>query len=301
MQDRDWIPAYQKLLLAGQEKQASELKRKNFPTSLYRFMRLNEYSIASVKNATFWLASIDSLNDPYESSLLFRKGDYFRSILCSNSFIESFHKNYNWQLSDAEINKVLESTDPYQTFREVCRSHGWVVGATEQEFYKDENENDWKKNVATVRQISKICSFTERFDSVLMWSHYAEQHKGICVEYDFLNSKDWDYLEPVYYSDKLFNLSARNSLNTNQLLAASTKSKDWEYEKEWRVIATTREPMTYVKGPVPKTVLIGTRYTENDSTFQYGLEKEVKKQGIPIKQVKLHPTEYRMMIDESNP
>ena len=29
-----------------------------------------------------------------------------------------------------------------------------------------------------------VCALGERADSILMWSHYADEHAGICIEFD---------------------------------------------------------------------------------------------------------------------
>lgn len=47
-----------------------------------------------------------------------------------------------------------------------------------------------------------------------MWSHYADSHKGICIEYDSSEFNDYFsqllncrcYLTPVDYREKLINL-----------------------------------------------------------------------------------------------
>jgi hypothetical protein len=72
----------------------------------------------------------------------------------------------------------------------------------------------------------------------LMWSHYANSHRGICFEYnaeDLLND-----IHPCIYTDDLspFNWS-KNSKGL-----ALVKNIAWEYEKEWRtVIASSRPKM----------------------------------------------------------
>ena len=60
-----------------------------------------------------------------------------------------------------------------------------------------------------------IYSLSERYDSSLMWSHYANSHKGLCLEYeinevsDFIEEKDKDqyYSRKVRYSDIVFPLN----------------------------------------------------------------------------------------------
>lgn len=37
----------------------------------------------------------------------------------------------------------------------------------------------------TSKRFSAIACFSESIESVLMWSHYADSHKGFALEYDF--------------------------------------------------------------------------------------------------------------------
>ena len=74
-----------------------------------------------------------------------------------------------------------------------------------------------------------------------MWSNYADCHKGFCVE--FIRSSqnilgNIDITNPVIYSCNFlspspFSDEGRNSSFDDLFL---TKSKEWSYEKEWRLI-----------------------------------------------------------------
>ncbi len=81
-----------------------------------------------------------------------------------------------------------------------------------------------------------VLSLTSKHDSVLMWSHYANSHKGFCLEFDtsakpFASARKVQYRETRY----AFDVDARpEETATNFLL---TKHKDWVYEDEWRLIA----------------------------------------------------------------
>lgn len=92
-----------------------------------------------------------------------------------------------------------------------------------------------------------ILSLSRRWDSALMWSHYATSHSGLCVgfnrEHDFFKQGDdkndnGDFLfKPVIYS-KQRSLVPSNRLNKSQSLSVLfTKSLDWQYEQEERAIA----------------------------------------------------------------
>lgn len=75
-----------------------------------------------------------------------------------------------------------------------------------------------------------------------MWSHYANKHTGFCVEYDISLLYNFYKLNlfPVLYSSnrpEQTDIIERGKNNVAALYKALlTKSKAWEYEKEWRII-----------------------------------------------------------------
>lgn len=81
----------------------------------------------------------------------------------------------------------------------------------------------------------KILSLSEVDNHTLMWSHYADDHKGLCISYK-LNSLPEDigwgkvnYENPEYNKDQIFE---ENGIFEVGVL---TKHKTWSYEKEHRL------------------------------------------------------------------
>lgn len=97
----------------------------------------------------------------------------------------------------------------------------------------------------SISHIVAYVSFSERPNNILMWSHYAEKHTGVCVEFDVaalgVIAKN---LSRVNYVQKIGDerpriplgddLDERYQESVREFL--STKAKEWEYEKEWRSI-----------------------------------------------------------------
>lgn len=104
----------------------------------------------------------------------------------------------------------------------------------------------------------KVACLTTKNDNTLMWSHYADKHQGICIEYDItsiFNKKNY-ILKKVNYNSQLKNDSIINYTNTvdsnNNILhnvvfdedrsisyivdAFTIKSKEWVYEDEYRIL-----------------------------------------------------------------
>lgn len=95
-----------------------------------------------------------------------------------------------------------------------------------------------------------ILSLTISNDNLLMWSHYANSHKGFVVEFDSENDFfkfDSDSenlvgkLQKVQYSEH----RPKEVLSDFDVQKAFlTKSKEWEYENEYRMFHSFREAET---------------------------------------------------------
>lgn len=67
-----------------------------------------------------------------------------------------------------------------------------------------------------------ICSLSKRPDIGLMWTHYANENKGCCIEVE-VTSKTWQLLD-VEYSSQIPVLTDRTSIED----ILSVKAKMWE-------------------------------------------------------------------------
>ena len=88
-----------------------------------------------------------------------------------------------------------------------------------------------------------VASFSDRKDSILMWSHYAQQHKGIVIGYDtacfrsILPDGAGAALYPVEYVDTRIEIPLSSDVPWGTLdRLATTKYRDWSYEHEWRSV-----------------------------------------------------------------
>ncbi|HAU4896449.1 DUF2971 domain-containing protein [Aeromonas hydrophila] len=98
-----------------------------------------------------------------------------------------------------------------------------------------------------------IVSLSETPRNLLMWAHYADEHKGVCIGYkknlfiDLENKKETELAIEQYYPikvnydsirpQKLKKGAAKNEILKKQITSQLlTKSNDWIYEKEHRCI-----------------------------------------------------------------
>lgn len=89
--------------------------------------------------------------------------------------------------------------------------------------------------------VGVFCVSTKR-DDILMWAHYADSHKGICLEFDGTQALMAHALKVEYSQDRV-PINLYNDANDVAMSKALlTKSSHWAYEAEWRLIR-------YDKGP----------------------------------------------------
>jgi len=79
----------------------------------------------------------------------------------------------------------------------------------------------------------RICSFTNAYHPILLWAHYANQHKGIAIEVT-LNSRKYENLFKVKYGKNIPELNFDSNPKPYDVL--SSKIKHWSYEREYRII-----------------------------------------------------------------
>jgi len=112
-----------------------------------------------------------------------------------------------------------------------------------------------------------ILSLAERCDCPLMWSHYADQHRGLCLGYSVPPEPDLDIRQVEYGGKRLVPASRLKAMlegNKNAEAAVDqaaflTKAFDWKYEKEWRLVAPRGESGSYLE---LEEVIFGLRFPD---------------------------------------
>ena len=93
----------------------------------------------------------------------------------------------------------------------------------------------------------RVFSLSENSDSMLMWSHYAENHRGICITYKLGDFVPYGVgVSNVIYNNSAKRLVDRNDAKYRYKQHLLTKNEDWSYEKEVRIF-TIHEKLYYEK------------------------------------------------------
>jgi hypothetical protein len=120
------------------------------------------------------------------------------------------------------------------------RAHEFMSNPTKLAAALAENEKD---HYAAISDQYRVYCLTERPDSPLMWAHYASSHTGICLEFDTRKAPFTEAFPP--FTGGLLKVKYRSTYPAYDIVSGGypalfTKSEDWSYEAEWRLIAEER-------------------------------------------------------------
>ncbi len=134
-----------------------------------------------------------------------------------------------------------------------------------------------------VRSVGMLC-LTDREDSLLMWSHYADRHRGICLRFRGLENLPTPPLKVIYsddypevdlleygpFVDQADEVARAKQRELVELMYL-TKAKDWSYEHEWRIVdwAAARVASRGLHTFDPRLltgVILGCKTTSSDRT-----------------------------------
>ena len=277
---------------------------------LYKYVPQDRIDI--LKNKLIRFTPLNELNDPFE----FR----YKITAPNDVALEYILKNKK----DA-LNKAIVERFPYLTINMLeAISHEEYKNILKKE-YKEEHFQSfvpWGNIVSGIKDnissIIGILSLSEVYDDILMWSHYAEYHKGMVIGFDInqsfqleeqltlLQIKYSDHL-PVIRITNMEDVSKTPDLVQQAFYALKTKSQHWEYEQEWRMIAplSILSPDKDISGLSPynpkaiKSIIFGANV---DNKFKKDVIDTISKDdtlhNITFLQAKLDSQNYKLEFAE---
>ncbi len=221
-----------------------------------------------IENSSLRFGTASSFNDPFELSL-----DYIDLSISKNELNDFIKKKHP---GSRKSNRAL--------FRKNKDKHSLkgVRNVMIDEFQK-------------LKNTTGICCFSKRNNITLMWSHYAEQHKGLCLGFrNFVHSPNFfvvyvNYiteLKPVKYwdfGDELFPLWI------------FSKSHVWEYEEEVRAVYFDKEGLVKFNKTQLCEVHFGLRVMEENQTQIIDLIQHKNYTNISFFDMKINNKDFAIM------
>lgn len=201
------------------------------PRRLYKYRPFNVFCLRLLTHAEVSYSNPRTSNDPLDCDPTIEV-DINRNAL-ERLCYTFLRQTQTEDQATSEIYNYRYISSEYGDFRTESHVEDYLKRMLAQRI-KDELDRElWSKGVL---------SLSERWDSVLMWSHYADNHRGMCIEFDTTelphpNLRAVEYRAPrrVRASD-LFKWKRRQSADAEQRIRDTyffAKAGPWRYEKEW--------------------------------------------------------------------
>jgi hypothetical protein len=188
---------------------------------IYKYMPFSANTLKLLIKGEFWLGFPKNLNDPFEAEFLVKQTNYLptKNLLV---FMYNLHKDLfkhvtlDEKLKEIDIDKTVFHRDLHELARYILREQCGVT------------------------------SFSYVNDETLMWAHYADSQKGICLIFDKqamwesilkygknLVLRDVQYCNKLVEAELIINDYGYSFANTDKILL--TKLTPWKREKELRL------------------------------------------------------------------
>lgn len=203
---------------------------------LYRYYRRLDFVLDAIINRRLYFAAPGEFNDPFDSkpkfSLLFCKKDPEEDW---RRYFFILAKNQYPGISDDEVRKHADGA----ILRGLHRDRGWLLEADE----------EIKKALAQHSRSIRICCFSKSPRNATMWAHYADNHKGVVLQFKKSGLLDDDgtykgfdveyYRRPIplqRYVRAMEETEKGDNKAFGRLIYCS-KSHEWASEDEVRILS----------------------------------------------------------------
>ena len=169
----------------------------------------------------------------------------------------------------------------------------------------------YKESVAKINAALGILSLTRRWDSTLMWSHYANSHKGFCIGLNIDDAFFKEYRDKltgeimfmaVQYADERIKVPMGKDERIDPFVMLR-KSPDWKYEEEERLLVglkkaskrIQKKPFDIYLYKVPhsliKEIIAGANISDSDLNE---IKRFCKEKNIVLYQSKISEFKFDM-------
>jgi hypothetical protein len=266
-------------ILHRTERQQFQRSHSGTPNFFYKYMGVDEKYLRTILiDSAFYLSSRTQFNDPFDVTCQFA---YTQNAKTINQAIRDTIKAGNVPFNRREdvARKVRDRYSSIETLKTAFNAVADRVG---------------------------IFSLTSSPRSLLMWSHYAKNHTGVCFQfYPSAEAELFNGISAVQYSDKKPVLDIGLRYDEEDIARIFLqKSIEWAYEREWRFVSSRRaRQLGPISGSALSGVIYGARCPPQSIEIVRSLLAERAKLGLPKVtefRAALSPAHYSVGIFQAN-
>ena len=269
---------------------------------MFKYSSINSYSLRNLQKNQIYFNNPLNFNDPFDT---FQPAEI--TEISNEKFVKIFSKISKRNFDKKSLLGILNKTISKESLYEFCDEHADYmfdfnqkdenqIFESKEDFLKqindtEESKNDSINNIAIFFKFTKqrletsikenlyqirkeslstigVSCFSRNNSNLLMWSHYADSHKGMCLEFDsrfepFSKSFEVTYKSkiPNIKMDSLLNKELDSEFIKNLL---SYKSIDWKHEEELRIFHQESNKSYVYPSNSLKAIYFGIRAEQSD-------------------------------------
>lgn len=207
------------------------------PRRLYKYRAFNANTLRLLNQAEMFYANPAQFNDPLDC----------RPIIAVDTDLKTLEKLcYRMLVLDRGKDAAIASM---QNHRHMSTQYGdYKIDREATRFYTEDLQREIRDMVYAEMREYGVVSLAKRWNCPLMWSHYGDEHRGLCIEYD-TKDNHCNSLLPVSYDtpgaikvSDIYRWKVEKSAETERAIRETffyAKAPEWRYEREWRDVAKT--------------------------------------------------------------
>lgn len=239
------------------------IEQRGYPETIYKYRDWNDkFHKRILTHNEVFMSSPKAFNDPFDSRVVVNY-----TLLDNSQKIDAFLKRLLGSRIDELKERGISYEDKYkEMFKRFTNDISGVQDMVNEKSKQFQDEN------------FGILSMSSVWDNILMWSHYSNNHKGICVGFKeelmrnsglfgkggrVLYYTDYPELHPNLDSEQSEEIKAKQ-----YFIESHSKAKDWEYEHEYRLsitypcVPTNAERTIIVPADAIKDITLGVDFPD---------------------------------------
>lgn len=191
---------------------------------LYHWQPFNEERLArTLKDLVVYCSSPGDFNDPWDCK------PFFNTEILNDP--EENEKHVAWAADLCRRQTPMSEKD-IEAMKETLRNDPARAAALVTEISDSSGP--------TIARRYRVYCLGPDVGNLLMWAHYADSHRGVCLEFSLRNDVMCSALKCEYLKEFPIMRLHRNE-DADALRVLLAKAEPWGYEKEYRIVAQERE------------------------------------------------------------
>lgn len=245
-----------------------------------------EWTKNIISEQELFFSGIEAFNDPFDGKVKLKFDGKLNEIKAAQVRVQYTNR--------------LVKEDKFEGIT-ISDSVDLINGKFDEDLIKDiKFRDDLEKRVQEIHNNKGVLALSSIPDNILMWSHYSDNHFGICFGFD------WDSEDEVFGKYKKVKYQTHYDevwswLHTDDEIVEGiiyNKSIDWSYEKEFRIITDNIKAVKFDKRNL-KEIIFGCKTKQEDIDE---IVEMVKKHDLKVvfKKAKIDVNTYTLNLEDYN-